>query len=192
MCRVCFPSCRKSRRAALICKYSGKKARNARAHLFAEILAYHVSVFVAFLQLVSPRRRRALSAWCCLLALFFLQAPVIGAMVIATGACCTGDHCSIAAHHHTAAKTEEAPMECDQHRKGDTQSGAGTLQACSMSCCQTMEPSAVHTNLFVLSPTPVLVAFAPLPEIVSEPGFSGNTGSFSPLSPPPKSLFSLT
>lgn len=149
------------------------------------------SVLVAFLHLGSPRMRRALSAWCCLLGLFFFQAPVIGAMVIASGACCTGNHCSIAAHHHTAAKAEEAPMECDQHGKNDTQRGAGTLQRCSMSCCQTTEQSAVHADAFLLAPTLVLTAFAPLPETVSAPGFSGNAESFSPLSPPPKSLFSL-
>lgn len=168
---------------------NGRRARSSSPWVpGSPFLPYHTLVFVAFLHLESPRMRRVLSAWCCLLGLFFFKAPVIGVIVIASGACCTGDHCPIAAHHHNAAKTAEPRMDCDQHKKGETQPGASSLQACSMSCCQTVEQSAVHTNVFVLSTTPVLAAFTPLSETVSAPAFSGKARARSPLSPPPKSL----
>jgi hypothetical protein len=121
----------------------------------------------------------------CLFALLLLQAPVIGAAMLASGVCCTGDHCPIAAHHHSSAKTEEAPMGCEHGRNG-----ASKLQNCSMSCCQTTE-SAVHAQVFVLSPSLTAPAFAALSEAVSLLTYNEAIGSFSPLSPPPKSFSSL-
>ena len=135
--------------------------------------------------------RRAFSACCCLLGLLLLQAPVIGAVVLASGMCCTGDHCPIAAHHHSPSKTtsntEEAPMDCEHGANG----GAAKLQNCSMSCCQTAEQSAVHAQVFVLSQDATPPASVPLSEAVSLLAFDEEIGSFSPLSPPPKSAASL-
>jgi hypothetical protein len=133
---------------------------------------------------------RRTPAFLCLFALLLFQTPVIGAAVLASGLCCTGDHCPIAAHHHSSAKTpktEGAPMDCEHGAKGD----AAKLQSCSMSCCQTTEQSAVHAQVFVLSPDVTPPAFVPLAEAVSVTTFDEEIGSFSPLSPPPKSTASL-
>jgi hypothetical protein len=130
---------------------------------------------------------RRTPALLCLFALLLFQAPVISAAVLASGMCCPGDHCPIAAHHHSSARTEEAPMDCEHGANG----GAAKLQNCSMSCCQTTEQSAVHAQVFVLSPDVTPPAFAPLSEAVSFVTFDEKIGSFSPLSPPPKSAASL-
>jgi hypothetical protein len=122
----------------------------------------------------------------CLFALFLFHAPVIGAAVLASGMCCTGEHCPIAAHHHSA-KTEEARMDCEHSTNG----GAAKLQNCSMSCCQTTEQSAVHAQVFVLSPDVTPASFAPLCEALSSRTCDEEIGPFSPLSPPPKSAASL-
>jgi len=123
----------------------------------------------------------------CLLALLLFQAPVIGAALLASGLCCSGDHCPIAAHHHSSAKTGEAPMQCEHGANG----GTAKLQDCSMSCCHTTEQSAVHSQVFVLSPDVAPPSFAPLSEAVSVLSHDEEFGPFSPLSPPPKSRFFL-
>jgi len=130
--------------------------------------------------LANAAARRA-PALLCLFALLLFQAPVIGAAMLASGVCCTGDHCPIAAHHHTSAKTEEAPMGCEHGKNG-----ASKLQKCSMSCCQTTN-SAVDAQVFVLSPDLTPPAFAAVSEAVSLLTYNEEIGSFSPLSPPPKS-----
>jgi hypothetical protein len=122
----------------------------------------------------------------CLFALLLFEAPFIGAAVIASGACCTGDHCPIAAHHHSPAKAEETKMDCGQHMNGDL-SNAGRLQACSVSCCQTTEKAAVHAQVFLLTPLAWFASFSPIPETLSALRYTGDAESFSPLSPPPKS-----
>ena len=134
---------------------------------------------------------RRTPALLCLFALLLFQAPVIGAVVLASGMCCTGDHCPIAAHHHspskTPSRTEEAPMDCEHGGHG----AAAKLQNCSMSCCQTTEQAAVHAQVFVLSPRVTPPAFAPLSEALSLLTYDEEIGSFSPLSPPPKSSAAL-
>jgi hypothetical protein len=137
---------------------------------------------------VSPGIRRVFGAYCCLLGLMLFQAPVIGAAVLASGMCCTGgDHCPIAAHHHSSAKPEEAPMDCEHGTNG----GAAKLQNCSMSCCHTTEQSTVHAQVFVLSPDITSPAFLAISEAVSLLTYNEEIGSFSPLAPPPKSSASL-
>jgi hypothetical protein len=123
----------------------------------------------------------------CLFALLLFQAPMAGAAVLASGMCCTGDRCPIAAHHHSSARAEEVAMVCEHGANG----GAEKLQNCSMSCCQTTQQSAVHAQVFVLSPDVTSPAFAPLCEAVSLFTYDEEIGSFSPLSPPPKSSVSL-
>src|SRR5262249_43036475 len=51
----------------------------------------------------------------CLFAAFLLQAPLMASLLLASGACCAGDRCPIAAHHHAAPKAQEAPMDCDHN-----------------------------------------------------------------------------
>ena len=126
---------------------------------------------------------RLTPALLCLFALLLFQAPMLGAALLASGLCCSGDHCPIAAHHHSSAKAEQAPMDCEH----GAHTGAAKLQDCSMSCCRTMEQSTVHAQVFVLSPDVTCPAFASLPEAVYLLTYDEEIGSFSPLSPPPKS-----
>jgi hypothetical protein len=94
-------------------------------------------------------------------------------------ACCTGDHCPIAPHHHQ--KKQASPprdMDCG-HDMGETMD-------CSMSCCQDSEKPLVTAVAFML---PHLVsAFAPasvvpaaeIAQAVAIPR------PVKPLSPPPR------
>jgi len=126
---------------------------------------------------------RRTPALLCLFALLLFQAPVIGAAMLANWVCCTGDHCPIAAHHHSSAKVEATPMDCEHGTNGATK-----LQKCSMSCCKTSEQSAVHAPVFVLPPDTTTPASAPFSEAVRCLAYDEEIGSFSPLSPPPKPL----
>jgi len=120
----------------------------------------------------------------CLVAALLLQSPIITALVIASGACCSGDHCPVAAHHHAAAKTEEMPMDCDHNLDHDRD----RLRSCSMSCCNTAEPSAIHSNVFLVGPVIEPVSLVSLAETVSAFAASETASRFPPLSPPPKSF----
>jgi hypothetical protein len=134
-----------------------------------------------FANLLTSRRAQSLL---CLLAALLLQSSVVSALAIASGVCCTGDHCPIAAHHHAAAKTEEAPMDCshNMNHSGDN------VRSCSMSCCNSTEQSAVHASVFVPAPLIELASLIPAPETVSTFDASETAAPFAPLSPPPKSL----
>jgi hypothetical protein len=129
-----------------------------------------------------PRHRA--QSLLCLVAAFLLQAPLVAGLALASGACCTGDHCAVAAHHHAAAKTEEPPMDCD-HNKDH---GTSNVRSCSISCCNTTEQAAVHSNVFLLSPVIELASVSPRPETVSGFAARETAAPFAPLSPPPKSL----
>lgn len=129
---------------------------------------------------------RRTPALLCLFALLLFQAPMIGAAVLASGMCCAGDHCPIATHHHSSAKTEQAPMDCEHGANG-----AAKLQNCSMSCCHTTEESVVHGQVFVVSPDVTFPVSAPLSEVVSVLSYDEEIGSLSALSPPPKSAARL-
>jgi hypothetical protein len=89
-------------------------------------------------------RARVTAACICLLAVALLYAPVAVAVWAAqTMACCTGDHCPIAAHHHKSAPAEPAhEMDCGHDM--------GSLMACKISCCNTTERSMVTPLIFVL------------------------------------------
>jgi hypothetical protein len=119
----------------------------------------------------------------CLFAALLLQGPVVSALAIASGVCCAGDHCPIAAHHHSGAKSEEAPMDCD-HNQAD---GGDKVRSCSMSCCETTGQFAVHANVFLLWPPIELASVNPFPETVSPFAASETVVPFAPLSPPPRS-----
>jgi hypothetical protein len=128
--------------------------------------------------------RRPAQALVCLFAAFLLEAPLVAGLVLASGACCTGDHCPVAAHHHAPAKSEEPPMDCDHNMDH----GTSNVRSCSMSCCNTTDQAAIHSNVFLLSPVIELAPVSPLPETVSGFAARETAAPFAPLSPPPKSL----
>ena len=136
---------------------------------------------------IANSRIRQTGACICLLALLLVYAPMASATVLAiTGACCTGDLCPIHGNHHPAQtgspqEYEEAPMDC-----GDGGHHMSKMQACSMSCCQTVEPTAVYAHSFLLTPFPVPAALAPLfsASIALTPAKVSPV--FAPLAPPPK------
>jgi len=134
--------------------------------------------------------RQRICSLLCLFALLLLQVPAVSAAVIAaTGACCSTDNCPIAAHHHPTpaktapANTEDASMNCDHESHS-----AGKIRSCSMSCCKTVEQSAIHGHFFLLSPVAALAAFAPISKSLSAVAASEPSGFVAPFSPPPESL----
>src|SRR5260370_34398039 len=62
----------------------------------------------------SQDRKRVLGAWVCLLAAVALYAPLAGAAwSVHLMACCTGDHCPIAQHHHQKKQASpHSDMDC--------------------------------------------------------------------------------
>jgi hypothetical protein len=133
----------------------------------------------------SQDRKRLLAAWVCLLAAVTLYAPLAGAAwsVHAMG-CCTGDHCSIAQHHHQ--KKQASP-----HSDVDCGHDMGEMMACSMSCCQDSEKPLVTAVAFVLplvlsgfTPASVVPA-AEIAHAVAVPR------PVKPLSPPPRLAHAL-
>jgi hypothetical protein len=130
-----------------------------------------------------------LSALCCLFALLLVYAPMASATLMAvTGACCAGDQCPIHGNHHPAQKgatqkSDEAPMEC-----GHDGPGMGKMQACSMSCCHTIEQTVVHAYVFLLTPLSTSARLAP--QSLASLALTTNkiSPAFAPLAPPPKSV----
>jgi hypothetical protein len=126
-----------------------------------------------------------LAAWVCLLAAVALYAPLAAAAWSAHSmACCTGDQCPIAAHHHQKKQASpRSDMDCG-HDMGDA------LANCSMSC-QNSENPIVTAVAFVL----------PRAAVTSAPVAIVNAGSIvqstelprpaEPLSPPPRLAFAL-
>jgi hypothetical protein len=90
----------------------------------------------------------------CLFAAVALYAPLAAAAWSAHAmACCTGDHCPIAQHHHS----QKAPPP--RHSHMDCEHEMDEMMDCSMSCCQSSEKPLVTAVAFVL---PHLAsAFAP-------------------------------
>jgi len=92
----------------------------------------------------SKDRKRIAAAWVCLLTAVFLYAPLAAASWSAHAmACCTGDYCPIAQHHHPKKQASpHSEMDCG-HDKGE-------MMDCSMSCCQKSENPLVTAVAFVL------------------------------------------
>lgn len=92
-------------------------------------------------------RKRIVAAWMCLLAALALYAPLGGAAWSAHSmACCTGDHCPIAQHHHQKKQAaHHAGMACEHDNMG-----LGEMTNCSMSCCQDSDRPLVTAVAFVL------------------------------------------
>jgi hypothetical protein len=128
----------------------------------------------------SHQRATVISACLCMLAVALLYAPLAAAVWAAqTMACCTGDHCPVAAHHHHKAPAEPVhEMDCGHEM--------GSLMSCTMSCCEITDRPLVTSLAF------------PLPDL-SLAGVTLSSSKFSetlqavegpiciePLSPPPR------
>jgi hypothetical protein len=125
------------------------------------------------------------AAWVCLLAAVALYAPLAGAAwSVHSMACCTGDHCPIAQHHHQKKQaTPHSDMDCGH--------GRGEMMDCSMSCCQDSEKPLATAVAFVLphlAPT-----FAPISAVsaVEAAGAVAIPRPVKPLSPPPRITHAL-
>ena len=133
----------------------------------------------------SQDRKRLLAAWVCLLAAVALYAPLAGAAwSVHSMACCTGDHCPIAQHHHQRKQASpHLEMDCGQ--------GMGEMMDCSMSCCQDSEKPLVTAVAFVLPH--VAPAFAPASVIpAAETAHAvAIPRAVKPLSPPPRFAHAL-
>lgn len=128
----------------------------------------------------SQNRTRIAAAWVCLFAAVALYAPLAGGAWSAHAmACCTGDHCPIAHHHHQKKQASpHADMDCG-HEMGE-------MMNCAMSCCQNSEQPLVTAVAFVLPDA----AFSSV--LISIVGVAGTVQareiprSTRPLSPPPR------
>jgi hypothetical protein len=133
----------------------------------------------------SQDRKRVLAAWVCLLAAVALYAPLAGAAwSVHSMACCTGDHCPIAQHHHQKKHaTPHSEMDCGHDM--------GEMMDCSMSCCQSSEKPLVTAVAFVL---PHLAsAFAPASVVPAAQAAHAVAipRSVKPPSPPPRFAYAL-
>jgi hypothetical protein len=133
----------------------------------------------------TPDRLRLLAAWVCLLAAVALYAPLAAAAWSAHSmACCTGDQCPIAAHHHQKKQASpHSDMYCGH--------AMGEMMNCSMSCCQNSEQPIVTAVAFVLPDATVVsapIAFVNTTSIVESTELPRPA---EPLSPPPRFAFAL-
>jgi hypothetical protein len=133
----------------------------------------------------SQDRKRVLAAWVCLLAAVALYAPLAGAAwSVHSMACCTGDHCPIAQHHHQKKHaTPHSEMDCGHDM--------GEMMDCSMSCCQDSEKPLATAVAFVV---PHLVStFAPASVVRAPetPRAVAIPRAVKPLSPPPRFAYAL-
>lgn len=126
-----------------------------------------------------------MAAWVCLLAAVALYAPLAGAAwSVHAMACCTGDHCPIAEHHHQ----KKQPV---RHSDMDCGHGTGEMMECSMSCCPDSEKPLVTAVAFVLphvAPVFALVSVVPAPEAARAVAIPR---AVKPLSPPPRFAHAL-
>jgi hypothetical protein len=144
------------------------------------VSAYHSSYRTGTVNASSQNRKRVLAAWMCLFAAVALYAPLAGGAWSAYAmACCTGDHCPIAQHHHQ--KKQASP-----HAEMDCGHDMGEMMSCAMSCCQNSEKPLVTAVAFVLpdaafSSTPIsIVGVAETAQALEIPRPT------RPLSPPPR------
>jgi hypothetical protein len=125
------------------------------------------------------------SALVCCVALMLMYSQVaILAVMATTGACCNGDQCPIHGNHHHSQKSE-APMDC-----GHSGHDKSKMDSCTMSCCHNVEQSAVHANLYLLTPISLSTSLAPYSAIAFSSAPTKISLVFAPLAPPPKSLVS--
>ena len=133
----------------------------------------------------SSKDRKKIAAACiCLFAAMALYAPLAGAAWSAHAmACCTGDYCPIAQHHHPKRPASHSEMDCGHDM--------GEMMDCSMSCCQGSENPLVTAVAFVLphvtsaSASIAVVGAADTLRAFQIPR------SLKPLSPPPRFAHTL-
>lgn len=126
-------------------------------------------------------RGRILGAWVCVLAAVFLYAPLAAATWSAHAmACCTGDSCPIAEHHHR----QKAPGP--QHSHMDCEHDAGEMMNCSMACCQRSEQPLVTAVAFVLPHLVSANAPASVVSLAESARVVATPQPAKPLSPPPR------
>lgn len=107
--------------------------------------------------LTNSYRKRAAAVCLLVLAFFYAQAATL-ACAVATGVCCEGDHCPIAAHHHPRPAAKDSTADCGhdmsamEHGNSEDQHNAGRIDACSMSCCQTHSEIAFHAPTYLVPP----------------------------------------
>jgi hypothetical protein len=100
-------------------------------------------------------------------------------------ACCTGDHCPIAQHHHG----QKAPAP--QHSHMDCEHDMGEMMECSMSCRQSSEKPLVTAVAFVLPHLVFASAHASVVSTVETAQAVAIPRPFKPLSPPPRLAHAL-
>jgi len=127
-----------------------------------------------------------LAAWLCLLAAVALYAPLAAAAWSAHSmACCTGDQCPIAAHHHQKKQaSSHSDMDCG-HDMGNE------MMNCSMSCCQNSENPIVTAVAFVLPDAAIASAPVALANSTSAAQSTELPRPAQPLSPPPRFAFAV-
>ena len=133
----------------------------------------------------SKDRKRIAAAWVCLLTAVFLYAPLAAASWSAHAmACCTGDYCPIAQHHHQ--KKQAAP-----HSEMDCGHDMGEMMDCSMSCCQRSENPLVTAVAFVLPEVSSASVSTAVSGSVETSQLLEIPRSLKPLSPPPRFAHTL-
>jgi hypothetical protein len=129
---------------------------------------------------------RIFATWTCLFAAVFLYSPLAAAAWSAHAmACCTGDHCPIAQHHHG----QKAPAP--QHSHMDCEHDMGEMMECSMSCRQSSEKPLVTAVAFVLPHLVFASAHASVVSTVETAQAVAIPRPIKPLSPPPRLVYSL-
>jgi len=144
------------------------------------VLAYHASYRAGYVNASSQNRTRIAAAWVCLCAAVALYAPLAGGAWSAHAmACCTGDHCPIAQHHHQ--KKQALP-----HEEMDCGHDMGEMMNCSMSCCQNSEKPLVTAVAFVLPDAAFSSAAISVVGVADTVQSLESPRSIRPLSPPPR------
>ena len=127
---------------------------------------------------------RRVNALLCFAALVLMYAQIASATVMmVTGACCSGDQCPIHGHHHAGQKNDNVAMDC-----GHDAHDMSKMSDCSMSCCHNVESSAIHANLFVLTPLSVSTPLTFFSGTKVAPAARNISQAFAPVAPPPKSF----
>src|SRR2546429_5555246 len=121
---------------------------------------------------------RRVNALLCFVALVLMYAQIASATVMmVTGACCSGDQCPIHGHHRAAETNDNGAMDC-----GHDARDVSKMSSCSMSCCQNTESSAIHANLFVLTPLSVPTSLILFSATTLAPASTNISQAFAPAS----------
>ena len=144
---------------------------------------------ICYLQIFHQRFKKSIASVLCLTALLLMYAPMASATLMAlSGTCCAGDYCPIHGNHRpaqsgNAEKNKSAPMDCG-HEDHDT----GKMDSCSMSCCHTVQQTAVNIHVFLLTPLAITTSLATLSPAPIALNSSIVSPVFAPQAPPPKHL----